>query len=234
MSRGDSSMHEKRGWNRRRNRPGLGADRRSARQRWRMRGSGESGGCHLPREALPGGRCCDGGGHGRQRLQAARATVRRATGRRGRMWRAQEARGEGSCGRHPRGHWTRAEGGALRHGCRGALVSCLKPLFIPARGRRRFFLRCSAALAAGRLVTWGRGPPQARCVASPCGRRSHADRPCRFRKCPSKLRKIKHLPRKRGATHYRGQTGRPAKGRPTPRDGPRAGSFAGGGAGAGR
>ena len=108
-------------------------------------------------------------------------------------------------------------------------------LVVPALGRRRFFLRllCRAGLPAA-LVTWGQGLLHSWRVASPCGRHSQRRPPHPLSKCPSKLRKIKHLHRKRGATHYRGQTGRKGKGRPVLRAGGRAGGHAGGDAGADR
>ena len=96
-------------------------------------------------------------------------------------------------------------------------VSCLKP-WLFRRWRRRFFLRllCRAGLPAA-LVTWGQGLLHSWRVASPCGRHSQRRPPHPLCKCPSKLRKIKHLHRKRGATHYRGQTGRQNKGCHVPR-----------------
>src|SRR5258706_10354127 len=139
---------------------------------------------------------CVGSGHGESRPPCCACSP---DGRgRGNGW---EGGPQGGSGRHSRDHWTRAEGGDLRSG-----VFCLKPCVSGPGGPLGFFYVCSAPTGWGRLVTWGRGPPHAGCVASPCGRCSYAGRHASLAKCPSKLRKIKHLHPKRGATDYRGQT----------------------------
>ena len=105
-------MHEKTWWNRRRNRPGLSCrPMRSARQRWRVRGSEIGGERHAPRRRSPCGRGCVAGWVRGLRRRPAVARSHARAGRGGRALRAPRAQGKGKPRRHSRDHWTRAEAG---------------------------------------------------------------------------------------------------------------------------
>ena len=167
-------------------------------QRWRVRGSGVGGERRRGRAER----------RWRQRARRARhrpwpprprdAGAARTGGRPGQRDArgAAGSRGEGSTSAWC--HWTRAESTASVSGenlCR------VGSFFVVSAARG-----CRLPLSLGdgaRRTSQG--------VASPCGRRSCAGRHVCVPECPSKLWKIKHLQRKRGATHYRGQTGAAAK-----------------------
>jgi hypothetical protein len=88
------------------------------------------------------------------------------------------------------------------------------------QGRRPFGVRSTFALPhglVGRPCHLGTGPAArlVRCITLVA--EALAAAATSSSKRPSKLRKIKHLHRKRGPTHYRGQTRRQSKGRQGPR-----------------
>jgi hypothetical protein len=143
-----------------------------------------------------------------------------AMGRHDRRWRALRAWEVGESGRHSRDHWTRAEG--AKRAAMGPGTERLLPENLVSQGRTALCGSFYVALphrALGRPCHLGTGPAARllRCITFVA--EALAPAATSFSKCPSKLRKIKHLHRKRGATHYRGQTGRQNKGRQAPRDG---------------
>src|SRR5205085_1927122 len=72
-----------------------------------------------------------------------------------------------------------AGGRRWAHGIHAVRARLLPETFV-CPGTKAPVVRSTFALphrAVGRLVTWGQGPPRARCVASPCGQHSCAVRP---------------------------------------------------------
>ena len=203
---GDASMHEKRGGTGR-NRPGLRGRsiRRSASaalaRAWQWRRRSERA------RRSPSGEGARASAAGRDRA-GARELARRQAGER-----AQRARGVGA---GTTSAWSLDAG----RKCAGAA--------------RRLRPAASVVFAPGNLVCWPwvrscllcRSRLSAAASLGDAARRTPralhhlvAGAPCRWpprrrRECDGKLRKIKHLQRKRGATHYRGQTGCEGNGRP--------------------
>ena len=127
---------------------------------------------------------------------------------------------------------------ALARGCRFETLFCARPDFAGPSRRGSVYIALPR-IAAGRQVTWGRGPPaRATRVASPSFGAAFAAPAISSPSCrpgqPGKIKKIKHLRRERGEQHYRAE--RPPLGlRQNPPHGrrPRAAQRLGPGPGAG-
>ena len=92
---------------------------------------------------------------------------------------------------------------------RGARLAGLWPVETFFFLNNQAWVRSTFALpsgARGRAATWGQGPPPAPDVASPVATARAVVGHEVAARGAAKLRKIKHLQRKRGATHYRGQS----------------------------
>ena len=205
-------MHEKRRGTGR-NRPGLRRRSRSDRRRG-------VGACVAVRRADGAGRRCLVGG---APAFAGRAALRHGAAGDEPVERSRCAlRSGGHGGRHPSDHWTR-EPQVVGNAPRGACLAGLWPVetFFFLNNQAGFVLRslCRPALAVA-LPLGGRARRPHRALHHLWRRLVPSSGHEVAARGAAKLRKIKHLQRKRGATDYRGQSA----GRDFARRGPSTGS----------
>jgi len=193
--------------------PWTAADRwRSVKPRWRVRGSGVSGARQSTCAGPPDGRGRAGKWGPCPWHARGRTRGRLAMGRHDPRWR--NAARVGGVGFGTTFAWSLNAGRKASSGrltSPAPLVFCLENLCVSgACGPGGSFYVCSVARGCRPPGHLGTGPAArlVRCITlwPALSRRP----PHLLWKCPSKLRKIKHLHRKRGATHYRGQNQCPA------------------------